>query len=269
MGSNTSGPRSTSERFHDPDAGVIFQSVDGVKYRIHHKNLECSSNGFPPMELGSNEKEVASLSEESKILDLLFVFMYPEPQPDLEKLSFDVLAALAEAAERYQVFSAMAMCKVHMIANVHQHPLEALSYAARHNYEDVLDKAAVVAIERPIDEVVFALVNTPHAAFAWVRYYEAWRKALERALRRPSSCLSGCNTWSTSCISVLEKLGGRVGSLCEVDKIFSGLGAASCCNYQMKDWRSKVNNARNAIPKFSTFLVDDRAKKLAFGVMTI
>jgi hypothetical protein len=54
------------------------------------------------------------MSEESQVLDLLFMFMYPNRQPNLEKLDFRVFADLAEAAEKYEVFSAMAACHTRM-----------------------------------------------------------------------------------------------------------------------------------------------------------
>jgi hypothetical protein len=47
-------------------------------------------------------------------LELLFQFCYPDHRPDVEALEFDALALLAEAAEKYQVFPAMNICKICM-----------------------------------------------------------------------------------------------------------------------------------------------------------
>ena len=47
-------------------------------------------------------------------LEYLFQFCYPEHRPDVQALEFVALAFLAEAAEKYQVFSAMAICKICM-----------------------------------------------------------------------------------------------------------------------------------------------------------
>ena len=47
-------------------------------------------------------------------LCLLFQFMYPQRQPNLKQLEFRTLSALAEAAEKYQVFSALDICSVYM-----------------------------------------------------------------------------------------------------------------------------------------------------------
>ena len=45
-------------------------------------------------------------------LELLFQFCYPDYHPDVESLEFDILMLLAEAAEKYQVFPAMTICKI-------------------------------------------------------------------------------------------------------------------------------------------------------------
>ena len=57
---------------------------------------------------------VIQLPEKSVILDLLFQFCYPERQPELNDLAFDILAELAEAAEKYKVFSATSICRIGM-----------------------------------------------------------------------------------------------------------------------------------------------------------
>jgi hypothetical protein len=61
-----------------------------------------------------NGDEPVELSETADVLDLLFQFMYPQPQPDLRNLDFTVLAALAEAAEKYMVYPALAPCRLQM-----------------------------------------------------------------------------------------------------------------------------------------------------------
>lgn len=44
----------------------------------------------------------------------MFQYIYPMPQPDISLLPFETLAPLAEAAEKYQVFPAMFVCKTYM-----------------------------------------------------------------------------------------------------------------------------------------------------------
>ena len=52
------------------------------------------------------------LSESSTVLDLLLQYMYHQHQPDLEDVDFQVLAEAAEVAEKYEVYSATAVCNL-------------------------------------------------------------------------------------------------------------------------------------------------------------
>jgi hypothetical protein len=54
------------------------------------------------------------LSETSVTLELLFQFVYPQRLPALVGESFSTIAALADAAEKYEVFSAMVVCEFRM-----------------------------------------------------------------------------------------------------------------------------------------------------------
>lgn len=163
------------------DADVIFQSVDGVQYHIHRKNLQCCAAAFPPDEFESDKHEIMHLPEISRCLDLLFAFMYPEPTPDVRSMPIDVVIDLAEAAEKYQAFAVMTICKLKMtyvllpvslaIFNFHSamfndHAIEVLQYAASHYDRDLLDVVAPVAMTKPLDTVILGL--SPHVAITWV-----------------------------------------------------------------------------------------------------
>ena len=76
--------------------------MDGVLLYIHRKNLEICTGGFPPSDIPTNEERVLLL-ESGEILEQLFKFVYPAWHPDLEEFSIDIVAPLAEAAEKYQV----------------------------------------------------------------------------------------------------------------------------------------------------------------------
>jgi hypothetical protein len=90
------------------DSDITIQSSDGVLFRLHKANLKISSGSW------NVEMPDYQLSETSAVLDLLFQFCYPERQPDLDSIDFDNLTKLAEAAEKYKVFSAMNICKIAM-----------------------------------------------------------------------------------------------------------------------------------------------------------
>lgn len=95
------------------DADVIFQSCDGVFFHIHRKNLEVNTEGFPPAGFDT-QNNIVALSEHSTTLELLFQFVYPARHPYLASVDFETLAKLAEAAEKYQVYPAMNICRIRM-----------------------------------------------------------------------------------------------------------------------------------------------------------
>jgi class 3 adenylate cyclase len=81
--------------------------------------LEAHSEAFaasPPPRCAAStyRNEVVDLTEPSSVLELLLQYMYRQPQPDLTTVCFSDLKGLAEAAEKYQVYPAMEICKMMM-----------------------------------------------------------------------------------------------------------------------------------------------------------
>jgi hypothetical protein len=77
------------------------------------------SDGFAAAEAASRtssseDEETVTLTESTAVLELLLQYMYRQPQPDLQKVDFKILAEVAEAAEKYQVYSATYICKILM-----------------------------------------------------------------------------------------------------------------------------------------------------------
>lgn len=107
-----------------PGSDVTIRSSDNVLFRVHKINLEMHSEAFagaaalPPVAaddmLADADAPTVSLPETGAVLELLLQYMYLRPQPVLDSLSisFWSVAALAEAAEKYQVYAAMQPCKV-------------------------------------------------------------------------------------------------------------------------------------------------------------
>jgi hypothetical protein len=93
---------------------LVLESSDGVRYGAHKTNLEQYSAGFPIAEATNSYNEVVALCEKSSVLQPLLQFMHNTQQPDLKKLSFSTLESLAEAVEKYMVFSATQVCKMQM-----------------------------------------------------------------------------------------------------------------------------------------------------------
>jgi hypothetical protein len=95
----------------DSDRITMIQSSDGFLFRLPTVNLKISLGSW---KFDPTDNEVVQLPETSVILDLLFRFCYPERHPNLYNLDFDILAKLAEAVEKYKVFSAINVCKIAM-----------------------------------------------------------------------------------------------------------------------------------------------------------
>lgn len=96
-----------------PEADVIFQSVDGVQFHLHRKYIEVNTGAFPPAEFDTRG-EITHLTETSTVLETLFQFVYPQRHPDLDDMDFNTVSAVAEAAEKYEVFYAMNICRIRM-----------------------------------------------------------------------------------------------------------------------------------------------------------
>jgi hypothetical protein len=89
-----------------------------VIFKVHRKHLEVHSDIFADAanatQPDNEAEEVVNLSESSAVLDLLFQYMYRQPQPDLKSVDFPIFAGLAEAAEKYVVYSALPAIAIKM-----------------------------------------------------------------------------------------------------------------------------------------------------------
>lgn len=95
-----------------PDSDITLRSCDGVVFKFYKKNLECHSAAFAGAGkcAVSLSDEIIDFEETSQVLELLLQFMTLQRQPDLTELNIALLAPLAEAVEKYEVFSAMTVC---------------------------------------------------------------------------------------------------------------------------------------------------------------
>lgn len=153
-----------------PDADKILLSSDGVLFQVHHRNLAAHSDAFFDIVAASPKKAgVHVLTEVSQTLELLFQFVYPQRQPDAGALLGHELMMLAEAAEKYRIYSAMQVCKAAMkwapfdfvletetsIADQHHcrgllisMPIEVLTYALRHGHRDLCEDVAPFTLDQ-------------------------------------------------------------------------------------------------------------------------
>ncbi|KAJ7165448.1 hypothetical protein C8R43DRAFT_878175, partial [Mycena crocata] len=163
------------------DADLSISSSDGVLFKVHRKNLEVHSDIFADAgnttlpETGGQD-DVIELSESAAVLDLLFQYMYRQLQPDLNdsEVKFELFAGLAEAAEKYMVYSALTLCRMKMKDSISEHPLQTLDYALRHSHVDMANESAPHSMRYGVTEA-FNLLS-PDSFRKWVRPF--WRFTL-------------------------------------------------------------------------------------------
>ncbi|THV04266.1 hypothetical protein K435DRAFT_610629, partial [Dendrothele bispora CBS 962.96] len=68
---------------------ITLQSSDRVLFKVHRRNLEMYSQVF------SDAANATATS--SAVLDLMFQYTHPLPQPDPRKVDFNVVKDVAEA----------------------------------------------------------------------------------------------------------------------------------------------------------------------------
>ncbi|KAJ7146998.1 hypothetical protein C8R44DRAFT_691372 [Mycena epipterygia] len=174
-----------SERFCGPDADLTIASSDGVLFKVHRKNLELHSDIFADaanMTQPEHGDGIVHLLEHSDVLDLLFQYMYRQRQPDLRNVEFDICARLAEAAEKYLVYSAAPATKSRMRDSIVEHPLEVLEYAARHSHTELATEAARLSMGLRLPAVVQVL--PPEIFMKWAVFYDKWHSQTRFVLSR-------------------------------------------------------------------------------------
>ncbi|KAJ6546829.1 hypothetical protein B0H19DRAFT_1162680 [Mycena capillaripes] len=252
-----------STRFNFPDADIAFRSGDQIIFRVHIRNLETHSDGFPPSAFCAPGGEVVNLTEPATTLELLFQYMYPQRQPDLNEIELPLLAELAEAVEKYQVYSAMDICKIFMGNGLQDNPLTVLNYAVRHGYRDIADEAAPLTVSLPLEEVGTHMYQMYMGS--WLRYYGEWQKILEVAcaegwrIGQANPCRISnsptCPHWFAARQNVFTKLGAKPGALNDLSGIFTTAhGLYPCAIESLRQWEYFIAVKVKDIPKFRTFL---------------
>ncbi|KAJ7759902.1 hypothetical protein B0H16DRAFT_1415622 [Mycena metata] len=266
---------SVSSKFSFADSDITFKSSDSVLFHVHRKNLDVCTEGFPPAGI-STDGSIVELTETSDTLELLFRFVYPERHPGLDTTPFEVLAPLAEAAEKYQVFPAMNICHIRLRDMAEEHPVEVAVYASKHDYPSLICEVAPMMIAMPAETVMEIL--PAHLVLPWTRYVEEWANVLHSALIPPEGWLASHRdnakatafgayqapatacSWPYYVIYCLQRLGVGVTSLCSLDDVFDMTTPPAnrptiddCCQRALVNWRRQIEEAITQIPKFSDF----------------
>ncbi|KAF9002363.1 hypothetical protein BDQ17DRAFT_1280633 [Cyathus striatus] len=248
-----------SERFNKSDADVTFRSSDGVLFALHKMNLNLFTGGFPSADF-KVEDEVIDLPEISTVLDLLFQFVYPQQLPSLGGVEFDTVHALALAAEKYFVYSAMGVCRAHMtyLAKCGQGDTKKIvKYAAIHSYLDILDEVAAFLVSVSLEDLESSITLFPVMLQGpWARYREQWMSIYrdtrwELVMHADRCSDSDCNLYQLS--SALQV--SREFKPVNLQNIwdFNGMSCGKCSCSKLKEWATGVQDRIKALHKFSFF----------------
>ena len=94
---------------------IVFRSSDRVLFNVHLANLRAETDGPFASDPFGLSSEIKDLDQDSKILDVLFCFVYDQQHPSFEEMPIEDVLELAEAAEEYGVVSARNACRVRVL----------------------------------------------------------------------------------------------------------------------------------------------------------
>ncbi|KAK7686409.1 hypothetical protein QCA50_010633 [Cerrena zonata] len=254
--------------FNAKDADIIIRSFDGIHFRVYRRDLEAYSEGFVAPPCGNNSPiETVQLSETSGVLKLLLQFMRKQRQPDIKDIEFELLADLAEAAEKYEVYAAIQLCNIYMRNGVSEHPLQVLSYATKHGYADLANECAIHTIGMDVKQVLRCL--PPNVHVSWLQFHLRWQnlphellryKSAIQCRRRADGSSPPCTQWSEFYARVAESFArkGLKALRLQMSSIFldaenaTDLSDCSKCMSLANAWRNHAVSLVNH-PKYTTF----------------
>ncbi|KAJ4484450.1 hypothetical protein C8R41DRAFT_449943 [Lentinula lateritia] len=158
-----------SKRFDSASADMTLQSSDNVIFKVHRLNLEMHSQVFADAggsTVGTVENEIVSLSETSEVLELMLQYVYLQPQPDLQKVEWELMKDLAEAVEKYEIYSAIGVCSQRMRERLYEHPIDVLLFSVRHKYTGMMNESAEATLDIPPYTMLSCV--PPNVFAAWV-----------------------------------------------------------------------------------------------------
>ncbi|KAJ3825495.1 hypothetical protein F5878DRAFT_325480 [Lentinula raphanica] len=258
-----------SQRFNANDADVVIRSSDNVDFRLHKKNLEFATGGFPPTTTSSDSGEVVKLDETAATLDIMFQFVYPKRYPPLYKMEFEDLMLLAEAAEKYQVFALMNTCEFHLRKFLEEpYAMRILEFAAAHDYRGLIEELAMVLIDQPLSAIADKIPDYTIYKL-WSAYREERMRLLFHANQAPQKPLfsdnmnfSHCNchngTWHRI-VPVIQQQLQKPSDLnsSHIQAVFKRVQESEppkpsqCCTRELDRWRSIIMNDIIQIQPFS------------------
>ncbi|KAJ3752834.1 hypothetical protein EV360DRAFT_54523 [Lentinula raphanica] len=153
------------------DAEITVISSDNVLFRLHKMNVQVTSGNLIRLnKLETND--FLTLVEPAEVLEILFEFLYPDFETDLERLEFDALLSVAEAAEKYGVFYAMSHCTFCLRKQSSSHPAELLRFAVRYRKERMLAELTPALLDMELDEIINILPPTAFGEFVRISFHD-------------------------------------------------------------------------------------------------
>ncbi|KAJ3906224.1 hypothetical protein F5879DRAFT_947083 [Lentinula edodes] len=178
---------------------MTLQSSDNVIFKVHRLNLEMHSQVFADAggsTVGTVENEIVSLSETSEVLELMLQYVYLQPQPDLQKVEWEVMKDLAEAVEKYEIYSAIGVCSQRMRERLNEHPIDVLLFSVRHKYTDMMNESAEATLDIPPYTMLSCV--PPNVFAAWIEYQQTHHALLAKEFTRFGPSRPHCGV-SASC----------------------------------------------------------------------
>ncbi|KAJ7582250.1 hypothetical protein C8J56DRAFT_957380 [Mycena floridula] len=125
---------------------LMLQSSDGAQIGAHSSGIISLVKDFALVkQAASTTKGIIYMPETAALLRLLIPFWHMAPLPTLEDLDFDTLLEVSCAAEKYLVYSAMAICQIRLREErlfTKYQKLKVVNFAVDHHYLDLADEMA-------------------------------------------------------------------------------------------------------------------------------
>ncbi|KAL1674035.1 hypothetical protein EV122DRAFT_221431 [Schizophyllum commune] len=192
---------------------IEFLSSDGQKIGAHTHNLATYSEGFPKPDDNLIANDPIALSEDAKTLKILFQFMHLAPQPNVRYLSCSMILAVAEAAEKYGIYSAGPICATSLESKVVDKPMDILKFALRHSYKELANAAAPYTLDMPANEAKKEFGDDIYALAKWLLYRARWEDLVSAACqwdkwRRHRGGVRHCDGWYRFWAFIMTVLAG-------------------------------------------------------------
>ncbi|KAJ3571739.1 hypothetical protein NP233_g3551 [Leucocoprinus birnbaumii] len=241
-----------------PDSALVFRSSDEQYLQLRRRDIDAHTRALIPP-TWSSDTLVIELPEPIAVLRVLFSFIGARTHPSLLTEEFDSLAAIAKAAEKYKVYSAINICAERMRAYGNRHPKLVLLYAAHNDHSHVFDECAPRVVTSENFESLIPLLPEEYR-LPWLRYHAQWSAALGSIAQYSytipynawsnRTCWKGCGRW------IFQALGAGVHALNDPSWIFetrvkAHTDGCTQCKKLCSEWKSHAQSMVDEIGVFS------------------